>query len=205
MDASLTVKLRKEHFSGNKGPILAKHLVTTLSCILALLTSRRKEHERTPNVTWLISLWGFAQLIRLAVLGAHVKIVSVPVILSMMLLDKYTGALGEIALEYVLILFITSHSKQCSPESGSRRISFPYFTCLAVPSMWLMSMYSVLEDFTGHLVKKFVSSSYEGVLQILHDQLGWLVLVMTLFTSSTVIVFHRRYGSVPANFRKKMK
>ena len=57
----------------------------------------------------------------------------------------------------------------------------------------------------GHLVKKFVSSSYEGVLQILHDQLGWLVLVMTLFTSSTVIVFHRRYGSGPANFRKKMK
>ena len=74
------------------------------------------------------------------------------ILVSFLTLGRYTGALGEIALEYVLILFITSHSKQCSPESGSRRISFPYFTCLAVPSMWLMSMYSVLEDFTGKLI-----------------------------------------------------
>ena len=54
-------------------------------------------------------IWAVAQVVRTLVLGSEMSVSSVYRVAAMLALDKYTGALGELALEAALLTYLLNY------------------------------------------------------------------------------------------------
>lgn len=131
IDASLKLSLKKLHWEGNKGPIAVHHAVTAVARLIAFGSPLGPKSA--------ICIWGIVQLLRVFVMSYKVMD-SIFVVIALISLDKWSGSIGEIALEKVLMKTL---------QNGSAIHA-------TIPAIFLMSLYQPIEDITGSLVKIIV-------------------------------------------------
>jgi hypothetical protein len=182
LDASLKLNLKNAHWEGDRNPIALNHLITAGSRFLAFgMSSDFVEPSK------LMSVWLIAQILRLGLMGAHADLSSLWITGGLILLDKWSGTLGEIALETALLKKL-SHS-----PSG-------FF-----PAIFLMSLYQPLEDITGSAVQVLVrggrSAASESPLGLFHDYKG--VIVSAMVISIYFVVTKWSHYDEPAKEKQK--
>lgn len=171
LDASLKINLRTAHWEGDKYPIALNHLITASSRLLAFGMS-----SSISNPVSLMGIWTTTQILRLILMGAHADLSSLWVTGGLIVLDKWSGTLGEIALETALL-----HRLSEAPRG-------------IFPAIYLMSLYQPLEDITGSAVKIIVrgakSAEAGTILNLFQEYKGFIVAAMVV----TTFVFVTRWS-----------
>lgn len=176
LDASLKLNLRAAHWEGDRYPIALNHLITASSRLLAFGMS-----SGISNTVTLMGIWVATQVLRLVLMGAHADLSSLWITGSLIILDKWSGTLGEIALETALLRHLHN-----SPRG-------------LFPAIFLMAMYQPLEDITGSAVKILVrggKSATTGVLHSFHEFKGIIVLVMVIAIFFVVVKWSRKESQI---------
>eukprot|EP00026_Physarum_polycephalum_P016551 Phypoly_transcript_17479.p1 GENE.Phypoly_transcript_17479~~Phypoly_transcript_17479.p1 ORF type:complete len:263 (+),score=20.62 Phypoly_transcript_17479:88-789(+) len=167
LDSVMTVKIRDDYFlHGNKGSGIAKQAITLVSALLALLSTSFSfsvsslfaripglagvPKKKASSTTTFILIWATAQFIRVFFFSDSNSSNEFIHIIGLILLDKYTGTLGEIALEQSLLNYLHARAIKPPTNNGTKNPS------LAFSMLWLMAVYGFVEDFTQGLCRKLV-------------------------------------------------
>eukprot|EP01127_Copromyxa_protea_P019118 TRINITY_DN6126_c0_g5_i1.p1 TRINITY_DN6126_c0_g5~~TRINITY_DN6126_c0_g5_i1.p1 ORF type:complete len:428 (+),score=52.97 TRINITY_DN6126_c0_g5_i1:534-1817(+) len=181
LDASLKLKLRVAHWGGDRGPIALNHVLTATSRVFAFGMS---SENYSPSV--LMGIWATTQLLRLMIMGANADLSSLWITGGLILLDKWSGTLGEIALETALLRKLHDAPKG-------------FF-----PALYLMALYQPIEDITGTAAKVFVRSGMtaqpDTFWNLFQEFKGPIVAVMVI--SIFVVVWKWTSDGKRSNMKK---
>eukprot|EP01112_Ceratiomyxa_fruticulosa_P000263 TRINITY_DN10250_c0_g1_i1.p1 TRINITY_DN10250_c0_g1~~TRINITY_DN10250_c0_g1_i1.p1 ORF type:complete len:443 (-),score=69.04 TRINITY_DN10250_c0_g1_i1:71-1399(-) len=192
LDAMMNVKIRDDHFAGKKDSAIAKQAITLASSLLALLstfhlfgTGKGKKSEKSRfSSSVMILIWGLAQVVRVFYFSDNFSSNTFTSIVGLILLDKYTGNLGEIAFEKGLLNFLQK-----------KKIVSHNFT-FKIPMIWLMTVHTFIEDFTQTLGKTLVRHSRKatadsGLYFLFWQWRGAVVVLLVLMSVFFVLSVNR--------------
>ncbi len=146
VDARLKLSLRAAHALGVRGPMIVSHAMTIAARIAAYVNTGQA--QMSPLA--MILLWQGAQALRVTLLAvADVRTLPLALTATMIALDKWSGSLGEVALEIALLRFLSRHA---APRTAS----------LAVTAVFLMGLMGPCESVTGSLAKLVARTEWLG-------------------------------------------
>ena len=185
MDHMLSLKIRHiQAYEGDSSLAVLNEVVrggAALAVFITYLFSFKRVSFFGPKT--MISAWALCQFLRLVIFGASFDIQSSSpaVVVSLILLDKYTAGLGEIALEQSLMQYLLSSS-----SSSSSFLSIPF----------LMSASLAIEQITGSGVKVFTRYMFSSSSPEYKNNglLMWIgVLASVIFIAAFVFKVSARF------------